>query len=71
MLRSINIHERHEKIDGDIGFKEEYYKMPCLMCIRKVHKTRMLNYLKETGMCLSFPVNFGRYSKAAVERIVL
>jgi len=45
--------------------------MPCLMCIRKVHKARMLNYLKEAGMCLSFPVNFGRYSKATVERIVL
>lgn len=68
------------KYKGEI--LEQQYK-PDFICFNKIilelkavkefapeHRAQLINYLKATGLKLGFLINFGKYPKAEIERIV-
>lgn len=46
-------------------------ELKCVRQLRAEHRAQVLNYLKATGLKLGLLVNFGKFPKAEIERLVL
>jgi GxxExxY protein len=53
-----------------ICFEKIVVELKCVRELRAEHRAQVLNYLKATGFKLGLLVNFGRFPKAEVERLV-
>jgi GxxExxY protein len=54
-----------------VCYKKVIVELKAVKEIDNAHRAQVHNYLSATGMKLGLLVNFGRYPKAKVERIVL
>jgi GxxExxY protein len=54
-----------------ICFEKVIIEVKAVREVAPEHRAQVFNYLKATGMRLGLLVNFGRYPKVGIERIIL
>jgi GxxExxY protein len=54
-----------------VCFGKIIVELKAVKVVEDIHRAKLLNYLKATGLRLGLLVNFGHYPKATVERIIM